>query len=418
LNLLLLWLAVGLTYWLGRELFDQRAGWLAALALLVSVPVWQQTLALNGTPLLMVLGLTFVICWLRVERKATESVPWVGLVVLGLAGGGLFLAEYTAGTVMFAALGYAWLRWSGRQRFLALAALTVGFAVVAGPWVVRNVGITGHPMALAAQDPALKAGDSTAEPAVVRATLAAKGPELDARKLANKTLTALQENLKSRIWSGGALWLTAFFVAGALYAFRDPGVNRLRWWVVVAALCALFGQAALNSGEAERPVAVWLSPLIIVFGAGFFSVLLASNVTLSAWPRTAGRGAGRTAGAPSVARRARAAASPFSVPALLPALFQGMKQELARRGAAESHGLMADVPAGLAWCAGVRAWQQPAQMRDFHAVYVRQPIGALLLSPRTLDRPFSVISTRRSRCRGRSPCLGVPTSGAKFTPAC
>src|SRR4029077_17821365 len=43
LNLLLFWLAAGLTFLLGRRLFDARTGTLAAGALLVSVGAWQQT---------------------------------------------------------------------------------------------------------------------------------------------------------------------------------------------------------------------------------------------------------------------------------------------------------------------------------------------------------------------------------------
>jgi hypothetical protein len=78
----------------------------------------------------------------------------------------------------------------------------------------------------------------------------------------------------------------------------------------------------------------------------------------------------------------------FQYPPYFPALFQGMRLELERRGAVGRFGLMADVPAGVAWYAGVRAWAQPPRMRDFYAVTIQQPIGELLLTPRTLDRPF------------------------------
>jgi len=49
---------------------------------------------------------------------------------------------------------------------------------------------------------------------------------------------------------------------------------------------------------------------------------------------------------------------------------------------------MADVPAGAAWYSGQRVWSQPATLHDFHAVGIDQPVYALVLSPRTLDRPF------------------------------
>jgi hypothetical protein len=78
----------------------------------------------------------------------------------------------------------------------------------------------------------------------------------------------------------------------------------------------------------------------------------------------------------------------FQYPPYFPALFQGMRLEFEKRGALGSHGLMADVPAGVAWYGGVRCWAQPPRLKDFHAITLEQAIGGLLLSPRTLDRPF------------------------------
>ena len=49
---------------------------------------------------------------------------------------------------------------------------------------------------------------------------------------------------------------------------------------------------------------------------------------------------------------------------------------------------MADVPAGVAWYGQTRVWAQPPRLRDFYAITLEQPIGELLLTPRTLDRPF------------------------------
>ena len=64
------WLAAWQTCDLGRRLFAPRVGGLAALALLVSVAVWQQTVAVNGTVLLMVLVLAAFQIWQRVEAAA------------------------------------------------------------------------------------------------------------------------------------------------------------------------------------------------------------------------------------------------------------------------------------------------------------------------------------------------------------
>ena len=387
LNVVLLWLAAWLTFALGSRLFEPRAGWLAAFALLLSVPVWQQTVAVNGGPLLMVLGVAAFSIWQRVESgTGRAAVAWAG--ALGVACGLLFLAEYSAGALGLVALAYVGWRFTGRARWLAFAAVAAGFLVVAGPWMARNVALTGSPVALAIQNVALKAGDPTAEPATVRATLSAELPYLDLNKLGNKTLTSLQENLKSRLWSGGAMWLTAFFVAGTLYAFRVPAVNRLRWVFAASFAVLLVAQAALNSGESDRLVAAWLAPLVMIFGAGFFFVLLGSNAVLSRWPRAVAAALLVAQALPLLHDALEPRRLHFQYPPYLPGLFQGMKRELVQRGVADRYGLMADVPAGVAWYGRARVWAQPPRLRDFYAITLVQPVGELLLTPRTLDRPF------------------------------
>ena len=287
LNLVLFWLAAWLTYDLGRRLFAPRVGWLAALALLVSVSAWQQVVAVNGVPLLMVLALGAFWLWLKVEQAAGagETAPRGWLAALGTVCGLLFLAEYSAGVLVLVALGYAAWRFTGMARPVAAGLIAAAFLFVSAPWAVRNIRLTGHPVALAAQNVALKAGDPTAEPATYRTRLSTESPRVDLNKLGNKALTSVQDNVKSRLWSGGGLFLTAFFVAGWLSVFRAPAANRLRWLFTVAFAALVVAQAFLNSGETERLPVLWLSPLLMIFGAGFFFVLLEASTGPAAWPR-------------------------------------------------------------------------------------------------------------------------------------
>jgi len=389
LNLVLLWLAAWLTFVLARRLFDDRTAWLASLALLLSVAAWQQTVAVNGTTLLMVLTLTafWLLARLEGEDGAVRLAPgW--LLAAGAVGGLVFLTEYSAGALVLVMLGHVGMRFAGRARWLALALVSAGFIVVSGPWIARNLSLTGHPVALASQNVALKYGDSTAEPAGQRALLAASAPDVDLNKLGNKVLTNLQENLRSRLWSGGGLWLTAFFVAGWLYAFRAPTANRLRWTFTAALGVLLVSQAVFNSGESERLVPYWLAPLIMIFGAGFFFVLLGSNAVLGPWPRLCATALLAAQALPLAHDALEPRRLHFNYPPYFPGLFLGMRYELERRATAGRFGIMADVPAGVAWYGRQRVWAQPVKMRDFYAITLEQPIGELLLTPRTLDRPF------------------------------
>ncbi|MFM7751449.1 MAG: hypothetical protein ACKPB0_13650, partial [Opitutaceae bacterium] len=291
LNIVLLWLVLWRSARLADRLFGRRAALLTVLGLLVSFPVWQATVAVNGQPLLMLLAVLFFEAWLRLMRQSEEvaggAAVLVSALLLGVVGGLLFLAEYPAGVMGVFALVAAPLMVARGFRVRVAAAVGVGLLVTAGPWLVRNVTLTGHPLALARHDLALKAGDPTAEPATLRATLSVEAPRIDLRKLGNKLLGSVQESLRSRLWAGGAMWFTAFLVAGWLYAFRSAEANRLRWVFTVALALAIVVQAACNSGELERPVAAWMAPLIVVFGAGFVGVLLASSELVSGWPRVA-----------------------------------------------------------------------------------------------------------------------------------
>jgi hypothetical protein len=407
LNLLLFWLATGLTFLLGRRLFDVRTGWLAAGALLMSVSAWQQTVAVNGTPLLMVLALTAFWILARLEGQEGGPAPretgW--LVALGAVCGLLFLAEYSAGALVLVALGYVAWRREDRARWKALALVAGAFALVTAPWIVRNLALTGSPVALAVQNVALKAGDSTAEPATQRAMLSATLPSVDLNKLGNKVLTSLQDSLKSRLWSGGGLWMTAFFVAGWLYAFRSAAANRLRWTFTVALGLLLVTQAVCNSGESERLASGWLAPLVMIFGAGFFFVLLGSNPALAAWPRVCAAGLLFMQALPLVHDVLEPRRLHFNYPPYFPALFIGMRQELERRDGTGRFGVMADVPAGAAWYGRQRVWAQPASLRDFYAVTLEQTIAELALTPRSLDRPFF------SELAPRPAAGGAPVAG-------
>lgn len=390
LNLVLFWFAAWLTYDLALRLFDRRAAWLAALALLASVGAWQQTVAINGTTLLMVLALGAFSVLARAElaAEAGRAAAFAWLAAAGAVCGLLFLAEYSAGALGLVVFGYALWRFQGGRRWLAAALVAVGFAVVAGPWIARNLALTGSPVALAVQNVALRFGDPTAEPATARNTLSAVLPEVDLNKLGNKSLTAVQDDLKSRLWSGGAMWFAAFFAVGWLYAFRSATTNRLRWLFSAALFVLLFTQAACNSGETDRPAACWLAPLVIVFGAGFFFVLLGANSRLTQWPRLCAAGLLALQALPLLHDALEPRRLHFQYPPYFPGLFIGMRLELERRDTAGRFGLMADVPAGVAWYARQRVWAQPPRLRDFYAVTVEQPLAQLLLTPRTLDRPF------------------------------
>lgn len=392
LNLALLWLAAWMTFLLGRRLFDHRTGWLAALALMLSVGVWEQVVLVDGLPLLMVLALGMFMLLAAVEERTgtTPSVSDAGwrLPALGAACALLFLAEYSAGLLFLVAAAYVLERFRGRHRWLALGLLALGFALPAAPWIGRNLRLTGQPAGLAGQNVAFKAGDPTADPAIQRTRLSTEAPELSLRKLGNKGLTGLQLNVKERLWSGGGYFLTAFFVAGWLYPFRRAAVNRVRWWFTAAVLLLVAAQPFLNSGESLRLPVYYLLPLMMIFGAGFFHVLVESGARLAAHTRLAAIALLALQAAPLIHDVLEPRRVHFHYPPYFPGLFMTIRAGIEQRGGLHGMGAMADVPAGLAWYGRQRVWAQPDRIRDFYLLMTDQPVGLLLLTPSTLDRPF------------------------------
>lgn len=382
LNLLLLAVATGQTWRLGCRLFDPATGALAALGVILSVSVWSRAIAVDGTPLAMVLLLGVFQSVLAAERAGGAGWRSAGAwLVAGTLAGLLFLTDYPTGVLVPLLAGYAiW-----RRQLSGAVLLTAAALLVATPWVVRNVRVSGHPLALAAQDAALRSGDPTAEPTVVRASPTPERPPLSLNKLGNKTLTAIEVALRERLWSSGGLFFTGFFIAGWLYRFRREEANRLRGLVTLALVLLVLGQGAMNSGEGERHPLAMAAPLIVIFGAGFFKVLAASSSVLSRWPRLAAAGLLGLQALPLLQDVMEPRRLHFSYPPYFPSFFQGLRVEMGRRGG-DHPAWMADVPAGAAWYSGQRVWAQPARLRDFQAIQAEQPVIALVLTPHTLDR--------------------------------
>lgn len=389
-NGVLLWLAAFQAWQLGRALFDPAAGLIAAIALLVSVGAWEHTVAVDGTPLAMVLVLAvFEAARRALVAESRRATAW--WLFSGCVASAYFLTDYTAAVLVPLLAVCAW----RRGRIPAAAAVLAGALVVAAPWVVRNISLTGHLVGLAAQDLALRADDPTADPEVVRGTFSAASPAVSLNKVGNKTLTALRDALQKGLWSSGGLFLTAFFVTGWLYRFRRDEANELRALATAGLLALVLAQGACNSGEGERQATAVLAPVVILFGAGFFGVLVSSSNRLAAHPRLAMAGLLVLQGIPLVHGLLEPRRAHFSYPPYYPALFQEVAGELNGRGGSEP-AWMADVPAGAAWYSGREVWAQPATLRDFFAIHADTPLSALVLTPHTLNRSyFGDLSRRR-----------------------
>lgn len=391
LNLILFWAAAGLAFCLAHALFGRRAAWLAVLGMFLSAGLWEQVLSVTGVPLSMALVLGALGVLLKLERGGESDGAGARLPIwyaaLGALSGLLFLTDYTAGLI--APLAAAWVFHQpreGRRNWRGLGWLALGFLVVSGPWMARNLALSGSPIGLAWESVVLRAGDPTADPALRRGSLEFAPPTAEFRKIINKGLSGIEQNFAVRLWAGGAFFFTAFFIAGLLYRFRSGPANRVRDFFGLLWLLLLILPPFLQSGENERLPAYFLAPAVIVFGTGFFLVLVESGRAANLW-RAAAAALLFLQALPLWQNLLEPRRSHFHYPPYFPSLLIYLDTEVFERFE-PGYALMADTPAGTAWYTGRAVWAQPRRLADFQRLALRHDLGGLLLTPATLDRPF------------------------------
>ncbi len=388
LNVALLWLAAWQTWRLGRLLFDDWVGLVAALGLLFSASIWTQTVAVNGAPLTLVVGLALMRSLVGALSPAEKTRRLaLACVATGIFSGLLFMSDYAAWVALPLILIVVALR--GRATgglALRVLAVAAGFALVAGPWLWRNQDVSGRWLAFADDNVALKKGDPQADPETLRTTVAALAPSIDLDKLGNKGLTALRDAFTTEIWSGGALVFAAFALAGLLYRFRSDDTERMRWVMLGLIATLLAGQAFFDSGEAERKVLTYTAPWLIILGAGFLSVLIQSHDFWAAHAKLVAVLVLALQALPLAHDMLEPRRIHFQYPPYYPALFYSLGNEMQNQVVPSEW--MADTPAGAAWYSGRRVWARPATLQDFYRIGSEVPVQALALTSETFDQPI------------------------------
>ena len=394
-NIVLFWIACALTYWLGHRLFSARVGLISLLALLFSAGIWDGVLAVNGVVLLMDLFIIAFLLWSYCEKFTQEKISSPGewrfpllCLAIGMVLGLIFLTEYSAGLSLFGFLTYIVVRFRGRHLSWAMAMTLLGFLIISVAWCSRNIELTGQPLGLAGQNLALKAGDPTADPETVKSRFDPEGPPLSLRKVFNKGLKGLEENFSGRIWTGGAYLFSGFFLIGALYRFKRDEVNVLRWCALGLSMLLIAGQPFFNDGLSERLAAVYLAPLMIIFGVGFLMILIDSTRARSELEKLVWTAAVLGLHSlPLVHNLAEPRRLPFTYPPYHPSVM-ALTRTLIMDNVKPGYAFMADVPAGVAWYSQQPVWAQPETYSGYAEALLHQDIAALFLSPKVLDQPY------------------------------
>jgi 4-amino-4-deoxy-L-arabinose transferase-like glycosyltransferase len=395
LNQALLLLTVWLSYRLALRVFDARVALLVTLLLLGTELLWQFSVSGLSTNLLVTLFMGLALCLWNIEAGVRENtatanrLAWLaalaGLLV-GLAG----LTRYAMLCLIAPVLFYL-VMYSGQRRFFNAALAASVFLVVIAPWLIRNERLSGTPFGTATY------AYLETSPGFPRADLQRNlGPNLQKfnmgmfwRKVVNNTRTLVNEDLPKL----GGTWMAGFFLVSLLLSFRNPGITRLKFFlvacIILLGLVQAVGRTHLSQDSPvlnSENLLVVVTPLLILFGVALYRVLrdqlkvpspeirvvvdivfvavLSLPMIFALWP-------------PRV--------DPRQYPPYYPPLIQRVSGWMT-----ENELTMSDIPWAVAWYGQRQCiWLTTNPAEQYFAIEDdMKPIKALYLTPRTTDARF------------------------------
>jgi hypothetical protein len=272
------------------------------------------------------------------------------------------------------------------------------FGALVSPWIARNLAVSGMPF-------------GTATYAVIETTFLSPGDRLQRTlepmfnnfslmpfwmKLMSNLRLIVQEDLPK---SGGS-WISAFFLVGLMIGFRNPALNRLRYFILLCLPVLIIAQALGHTQLSEdspwinsENLLVIAAPLILLYGVGLFFVLL-DQVAL---PVPQIRYLliflfGAVSSLPMILLFLPPKTSPFAYPPYDPPTIQRVGEWVQ-----PSELTMSDIPWAMAWYGRrqslwltLKCSTDPSERgEDFPAIndYLKT-VSLLYLTPRTMDQPF------------------------------
>jgi 4-amino-4-deoxy-L-arabinose transferase-like glycosyltransferase len=394
-NQFLFFISVVLVFFIARRLFDSAVAWTSAAIYFGTDLFWRFSISGLSTMLVIVIFLTLIAVLVLLEQSSREG-RWNQTLLIALAAvvgaciGIGALTRYSFGVLILPVLLF-YILFLRQHRVIFSLATLAAFAIVLSPWVFRN-----YRLSHTAFGTAQYAMYETVTPFTEHRLERSLKPDLSQvhyNHIWFKFLGNFRSQLTDDLPRIGGNWISGLFLAGLLIRFKNPGLSRLRYFLLFALLAFMVTQALCRTQlsedsptiNSENLLAI-LAPMVIIYGVSlFFTLLDQIHFPLPQLRWLAIGGFCVVLCLPMiltfVSPRVNAIAYPPYYPPILQKTASWMKPDEL---------IMSDVPAAVAWYGNRQCiWITLNAQEDFFAVndYMKQ-IKAVYLTPQTMDSRF------------------------------
>lgn len=388
--------SIVLTWVLARRLFEEKVAMLTALMMVGCETLWQFSASGHSTMLALTLFLVLANVVAALDEGTRRDPPMGGATLVGLAAlsglacGLLLLTRYSLGVLILPLAIYLAAGFPGRRAVLPGVAVAV-FALVIAPWIVRNVQVCGSPFGIAPYS--LVQETSVFTENWIQRTLEPDLRDVGRDEIVRKFFVGAADLVRHDIPAIGGTWLTAFFLAGLLVPFVNPGRARIRWFTVgtlaVLSIAQIMARTHLSSepnGIHSENLLVLTTPLVLMFGAALVYVLVFSiELPAEAWRNVIFSGVTFVMWIPLLITFGPPKVHPVAYPPYYPPTIQRVASWFG-----EDDLIMSDMPWAVAWYGNRRSIllcknpdEEFMQINDWH-----KTINGLHLSRITLDQRY------------------------------
>jgi 4-amino-4-deoxy-L-arabinose transferase-like glycosyltransferase len=390
-NQALFFVAIVLLFHIARRLFDSRVAWVSAVLFGGTSLFWKFSVSGLATIWVIVVFLAMVACLVRIAERP-ENPPLVWSALAGALAGIGALSRYSFAWMILPVILFLILNAGGRgPRGKQTAACVLCFAVVLGPWVARNIVLTGTPFGTASYaviegTPPLP-GETLERSLDPRGAIRRAGPF----DVINKFIDNGREIWLNDFPRLGGNWVSAFFLVGLFIPFQSQTRSRMRLFLVGSMVLLFIVQALGRTHVAEEQpelnsenMLVLLAPMVFVYGIALFFTLI---------DQMSGITAGVRSGLIGVFLIGMSA--PLIMSIMLGNIFEANSpyrpthiQKVARL-MQPNELVMSDIPSAMGWY-GDRdsVWLSLDDDREFLKINNLRNVKALYLTQRTTDERF------------------------------